>query len=172
MLTSYALLHAPPRPNRSTCTLAGGGRPGRLTHAAAATPPLQPRPMEMDDLASSTSEQWRLRVGRLWGVPYEEHAPEVLQTADARLVSRSGWPGWAGSRELDAALFAPAERAAAAAWVKKVVTPLRPWPSCVEPLRAKRACAGGRLYFHAAQQCGREVLVAWDAGHAWGADHA
>ena len=144
MLTSYALLHAPPRPNRSTCTLAGGGRPGRLTHGAAATPPLQPRPMEMDDLASSTSEQWRLRVGRLWGMPYEEHPPEVLQTADARLVSRSGWPGFF---ELDAALFAPAERAAAAAWVGKVVTPRRPWPSCscVEPLRAKRACAIGRL---------------------------
>ena len=142
MLTSYALLHMPPRPNRSTCTLAGGGRPGRLTHGAAATPPLQPRPMEMDDLASSTSEQWRLRVGRLWGMPYEEHPPEVLQTADARLVSRSGWPGFF---ELDAALFAPAERAAAAAWVGKVVTPRRPWPSCscVEPLRAKRACAIG-----------------------------
>ena len=41
MLTSYALLHAPPRPNRSTCTLADGGRPGRLTHAAAARPPLR-----------------------------------------------------------------------------------------------------------------------------------
>ena len=47
----------------------------------------------MDDLASSTSEQWRLRVGRLWGMPYQEHPPERLQTADARLVSRSGWPG-------------------------------------------------------------------------------
>ncbi len=145
MLTSYALLHTPPRPNRSTCTLAGGGRPGRLTRGATTTPPLQSQTMEMDDLASSTSEQWRLRVGRLWGIPYEEHPPEVLQTADARLVSRSGWPGWASSRELDAALFAPAERAAAAAWVGKVVTPLRTRALCVEPLRARRACAGGRL---------------------------
>ena len=169
MLTSYALLHAPPRPNRSTCTLADGGRPGRLTHAAAARPPLRTltltltlaltltptltvaltlaltltlnlsltltltliltptltltltltlsRPMEMDDLASSTSEQWRLRVGRLWGMPYQEHPPERLQTADARLVSRSGWPGRPSSREIDAALFAPAERPAAAASV-------------------------------------------------------
>ena len=69
----------------------------------------------MDDLASSTSEQWRLRVGRLWGMPYQEHPPERLQTADARLVSRSGWPGRPSSREIDAALFAPAERPTAAA---------------------------------------------------------
>ena len=73
----------------------------------------------MDDLASSTSEQWRLRVGRLWGMPYQEHPPERLQTADARLVSRSGWPGRPSSREIDAALFAPAERPAAAASVAK-----------------------------------------------------
>ena len=73
----------------------------------------------MDDLASSTSEQWRLRVGRLWGMPYQEHPPERLQTADARLVSRSGWPGRPSSREIDAALFAPAERPAAAFGGKK-----------------------------------------------------
>ena len=57
----------------------------------------------------------RLRVGRLWGMPYQEHPPERLQTADARLVSRSGWPGRPSSREIDAALFAPAERPTAAA---------------------------------------------------------
>ena len=66
----------------------------------------------LDELACSTSEQWRQRVGSLWRLPYVEHPPDALPTADARLVERKGWD--AAALRLDTAQFGAAETAEAA----------------------------------------------------------
>jgi len=43
----------------------------------------------VDLLTCGNSEQWRERVGRLWGVRYEEHSADELPTADARIVGKA-----------------------------------------------------------------------------------
>ena len=87
MLASYALLHAPPRPNRSTCTLVVGGSPGRLTRGhAASSASAPPRPMEIDDLASSTSEQAPGMLDTILGL---QPGCTGLQTQDCSLDARN-----------------------------------------------------------------------------------
>ena len=46
-------------------------------------------------------------MGRLWAIPYVEHTPEELPTADARLVSSLEWKG--GNTRVDARAFGQAE---------------------------------------------------------------
>lgn len=137
MLTSYAELHMP-RTGRSRCWLVGGrvatqsggwrpARAGRMTGSArwlatrgeGAETSNAVREADggggggggvaMDELACSTSEQWRQRVGALWRLPYVEHTPDALPTADARLVDRKGWD--AAALQLDSAQFGAVEAA-------------------------------------------------------------
>ena len=95
MLSSYRDLHTPRLESSSiggsACWL--GERIGKLTGEARwqASKEATSKGVPMDLLSCSTSEMWRDRVGKLWGIPYMEHPPEVLPTADVRLVApRSG----------------------------------------------------------------------------------
>jgi hypothetical protein len=49
-----------------------------------------------DALACVTSEQWRKRVGALYGIPYQVHSAEELAVVDVRFLSRGdsyrNWP--------------------------------------------------------------------------------
>ena len=106
----------------------------------------------MDLLACGTSEQWRARVGQLWAIPYQEHAPEALPTADARLVALATWRA-PSSAPRDRAEFGAAERddpAVVACFPVQYALPDMPAgqrcvPEAALPLVRRRSCHHGAV---------------------------
>ena len=100
MLSGYLELHTPRRLNR--CWLRPGSRAGTLTSSSEwkSTRHINASSSKggvlTDALACVTSEQWRKRVGALYGIPYQVHSAEELAVVDVRFLSRGdsyrNWP--------------------------------------------------------------------------------
>jgi len=100
MLSGYLELHTPRRLNR--CWLRPGSRAGTLTSSSEwkSTRHINASSSKggvlTDALACVTSEQWRKRVGALYGIPYQVHSAEDLAVVDVRFLSRGdsyrNWP--------------------------------------------------------------------------------
>jgi hypothetical protein len=99
MLSGYLELHTPRLLNR--CWLRPGSRAGTLTSSSEwkSTRHINASSSKggvlTDALACVTSEQWRKRVGALYGIPYQVHSAEELAVVDVRFLSRGyGYRNW------------------------------------------------------------------------------
>ena len=108
MLSSYLDLHTPRLLNR--CWLRSGGRAGTLTSSSEwkSTRHMNNSSSKggvlTDALACVTSEQWRQRIGELYGIPYQVHSAEELSVVDVRFLSRGhGYRDWPVDGEFSAA---------------------------------------------------------------------